>query len=275
MHEIVNDHDPEAITWVKVYNDGEGLDAPHSVPVPTAHRAPLSHCTTAHTNTALPPTPCSAHCPLTAWHRGTVHPAQVQYLYAVYWALTTLTTVGYGDITPTNDVERVYSLFALLIGALGARHAAPPPQNPPKIRMAAQARLVRRAAAQPCSVAAQLCLCMLHSDTRPRAQRRAHACALPDACAQPARTLTCDARQLHVRGAVFGYMLSSIGSLVAAFDRQRVLSEERLDEVKDYIRWRKLPRELVVRLRRYCSPPRGPERCVGLTYSADPQTSMR
>ena len=56
--------------------------------------------------------------------------------------------VGYGDITPTNDLERLYSLFALLTGAL-----------------------------------------------------------------------------------VFGYMLSSIGSLVAAIDRQAALSEEKMDEV--------------------------------------------
>lgn len=94
--------------------------------------------------------------------------AEVQYLYAVYWALTTLTTVGYGDITPTNNVERIYSLFALLTGAL-----------------------------------------------------------------------------------VFGYMLSSIGSLVQAIDRQAALNEEKMDEVKEYMRWRKLPRDLVSRLRRY------------------------
>ena len=100
--------------------------------------------------------------------RGVDAPPDVQYLYAVYWALTTLTTVGYGDITPTNDVERVYSLFALLLGAL-----------------------------------------------------------------------------------VFGYMLSSIGSLVAAIDRQAALSEEKMDEVKEYMRWRKLPRDLVIRMRRY------------------------
>jgi len=95
-------------------------------------------------------------------------PPQKQYLYSLYWALTTLTTVGYGDITPTNDPERLYSLFALLVGAL-----------------------------------------------------------------------------------VFGYMLSSIGSLVAAIDRQAALSEEKMDEVKEYMRWRRLPRDLVMRMRRY------------------------
>ena len=94
--------------------------------------------------------------------------ASTQYLYSVYWALTTLTTVGYGDITPTNNAERLYSLGALLIGAL-----------------------------------------------------------------------------------VFGFMLSSIGALVAAVDRQAALSEERLDEVKEYMRWRKLPRDLVIRMRRH------------------------
>ena len=41
-----------------------------------------------------------------------------QYLYSIYWALMTLTTVGYGDITPANDAERAYALFALLVGAL-------------------------------------------------------------------------------------------------------------------------------------------------------------
>jgi len=122
-----------------------------------------------------------------------------QYLLAVYWALTTLTTVGYGDITPANDAERMYALFALLTGAL-----------------------------------------------------------------------------------VFGFMLSSIGSLVAAVDRQAALSEERMDEVKEYMRWRKLPRDLVMRLRRYYTCAAAPGRLETLpegflffscAASADPLTA--
>ena len=49
---------------------------------------------------------------------GVTAETSVQYLYSVYWALTTLTTVGYGDITPANNAERKYTLMTLLIGAL-------------------------------------------------------------------------------------------------------------------------------------------------------------
>ena len=38
------------------------------------------------------------------------------YLDALYWTGTTLTTVGYGDIIPTTDAEKVYSLLAMVAG---------------------------------------------------------------------------------------------------------------------------------------------------------------
>lgn len=35
---------------------------------------------------------------------------------ALYWATTTLTTVGYGDICPTSDLGRVISMFSAIFG---------------------------------------------------------------------------------------------------------------------------------------------------------------
>ena len=35
---------------------------------------------------------------------------------ALYWATTTLTTVGYGDICPTSDLGRVISMISALLG---------------------------------------------------------------------------------------------------------------------------------------------------------------
>ena len=39
------------------------------------------------------------------------------YNYALYWTVTTLTTVGYGDITPTSNIGRIYSMGIMLVGA--------------------------------------------------------------------------------------------------------------------------------------------------------------
>jgi voltage-gated potassium channel len=38
------------------------------------------------------------------------------YNKAYYWVVTTLTTVGYGDITPTSNIGRVYTSIVMLLG---------------------------------------------------------------------------------------------------------------------------------------------------------------
>ena len=40
-----------------------------------------------------------------------------QYIRSLYWAITTMTTVGYGDITPARSVEYIFSSVAMLLGA--------------------------------------------------------------------------------------------------------------------------------------------------------------
>jgi len=41
---------------------------------------------------------------------------ELGYMNAVYWAMTTLTTVGYGDVIPSGDSEYVYAICCMVIG---------------------------------------------------------------------------------------------------------------------------------------------------------------
>lgn len=38
------------------------------------------------------------------------------YINAIYWTFTTLTTVGYGDITPITNAQKLYAIFVQLLG---------------------------------------------------------------------------------------------------------------------------------------------------------------
>ncbi len=42
--------------------------------------------------------------------------AGMQYLAAIYWALQTLTTVGFGDIVSVSTAEKVITIFWMIFG---------------------------------------------------------------------------------------------------------------------------------------------------------------
>merc|ERR1719272_484167 len=41
----------------------------------------------------------------------------VQYRSSIYFALVTMTTIGYGDVLPTTSSERYFTTVAMLVGA--------------------------------------------------------------------------------------------------------------------------------------------------------------
>lgn len=40
-----------------------------------------------------------------------------RYIRAIYWSVTTLTTIGYGDITPVTNIQTIYTMCIMLVGA--------------------------------------------------------------------------------------------------------------------------------------------------------------
>ena len=41
-----------------------------------------------------------------------------EYIYAVYWSVVTITTVGFGDVLPANYVETIVISILMLTGTI-------------------------------------------------------------------------------------------------------------------------------------------------------------
>ncbi len=39
-----------------------------------------------------------------------------QYLNSLYWSLVTMLSVGYGDVVPQNNFEKIFCIFTMLVG---------------------------------------------------------------------------------------------------------------------------------------------------------------
>ncbi len=39
------------------------------------------------------------------------------YIISLYWSVMTMSTIGYGDVTPKTQYERIYEIFGMILGA--------------------------------------------------------------------------------------------------------------------------------------------------------------
>lgn len=91
-----------------------------------------------------------------------------QYVWVLYWTLTTMTTIGYGDVSPLTYVEAIITVIVEVAGA-----------------------------------------------------------------------------------SIFGYMIGNIASVIADFDKFSSVQKERMEEIKSYLTFKRVPRQLSKSVRKY------------------------
>jgi hypothetical protein len=62
------------------------------------------------------PVPAAIVNPAAVKGGGRTVPTSIKYLYSIYWSVTTVTTIGYGDVTPVTDLEVCFAILAEVIG---------------------------------------------------------------------------------------------------------------------------------------------------------------
>lgn len=61
----------------------------------------------------------SAHLLACGWlqlHTGSNADDETRYVNSLYWSVQTLTTVGYGDVSPVNNLQRIYTMLVMVFG---------------------------------------------------------------------------------------------------------------------------------------------------------------
>lgn len=58
----------------------------------------------------------SAYSVESAGHSNPALPVH-NYIISLYWSVMTMSTIGYGDVTPKTQYERMYEIFGMILGA--------------------------------------------------------------------------------------------------------------------------------------------------------------
>ena len=167
-----------------------------------------------------------------------------QYVWVLYWTLTTMTTIGYGDVSPLTQGRMEQT-------------DPPPPPLPPRARDVAWLAAASAARAAPSTVPVRL----WSLARRPAACAAGARTLLDTACTHTSRTHAPAPLRyveaiitviVEVAGAsIFGYMIGNIASVIADFDKFSSVQKERMEEIKSYLTFKRVPRQLSKSVRKY------------------------